>query len=69
MENKLVDKLNGIWQFLKDVKIELTKVTWSTRQELKESTIIVLISIVVLGFVIGVFDFAMSKFVDYVIHF
>ncbi len=44
-------------QFLNEVKLELKKVSWSTREELKDSTIVVLVSIVILGAFIGLFDF------------
>lgn len=67
MANKIVDSLNKIGQFLKDVKLELKKVSWSTRLELKDSTIIVLISVIILAVIIGVFDFFMSKLISVVI--
>ena len=61
MSNKIVDALGKIGQFLKEVRIELKKVSWSSREELKNSTIIVLVSITILAVVIGCFDFIMSK--------
>ena len=48
-------------QFLKEVRQELKKVAWPTRQELVAYTIVVLVSIVVLtSFVFGL-DFVVSK--------
>lgn len=67
MANKIVDGLNKIGQFLKEVRLELKKVSWSTKAELKESTRIVLISIAILAVIIGVFDFVMSKVISVVI--
>lgn len=67
MANKIVDFFTKIGKFLNEVKIELKKVSWSTREELKDSTIIVLISILILGAFIGAFDFFMSKVISMVI--
>lgn len=67
MANKIVDKFNKIGQFLKEVKLELGKVSWSTRIELKNSTIIVLVSVVIVAIIIGIFDFFMSKLISVVI--
>ena len=48
-------------QFLKEVRQELKKVAWPTRQELWAYTIVVLVSVVVLtSFVFGL-DYAFSK--------
>lgn len=68
MANKIVDALGKIGQFLKEVRLELKKVSWSSRSELKNSTIIVLISVAILAIVVGCFDFIMSKLIDIVIH-
>lgn len=67
MANKIVGALNRIGQFLKEVKLELKKVSWSTRQELKDSTAIVLISLAILAAIIGIFDFFMSKLISVLI--
>ena len=48
-------------QFVVEVVSELKKVSWSTRNELLESTWIVIISSTFLGVFIGVIDFALSK--------
>lgn len=68
MANKIVDALGKIGQFLKEVRLELRKVSWSSRSELKSSTIIVLVSVAILAAIIGCFDFIMSKLIDIVIH-
>jgi len=50
-------------QFLKEVRQELKKVNWPTRQELFAYTIVVLVSVIVLTtFVFGL-DFVFSKIV------
>jgi preprotein translocase subunit SecE len=53
--------LEKIKQFLKEVRYELTKVTWTTREELIYSTIIVIIVSIVLAVFIGVVDVALSN--------
>ena len=68
MANKIVDALGKIGQFLKEVKLELKKVSWSSPAELKSSTIVVLVAVAIISVIIGCFDFIMSKLVDMVIH-
>jgi preprotein translocase subunit SecE len=48
-------------QFLKDVRFELTKVTWTSREELIYSTIIVIVVSVVLAVFIGAVDLVLSN--------
>jgi len=48
-------------QFIKEVRSELTKVTWTTREELIYSTIIVIVVSIVLAIFIGVVDVALSN--------
>jgi preprotein translocase subunit SecE len=49
-----------IKQFFKEVRLELTKVTWTTREELIYSTIIVIVVSIVLAIFIGVVDVVLS---------
>jgi preprotein translocase subunit SecE len=53
--------LEKLKQFLKEVRYELTKVTWTTREELIYSTIIVIVVSIVLAVFIGVVDVALSN--------
>jgi preprotein translocase subunit SecE len=48
---------------LAEVRAELRKVAWPTRQEVINSTIIVLIAVTVLTSLIFGYDYASSKFV------
>jgi len=50
-----------IKQFLKEVRSELTKVTWTTREELMYSTIIVIVVSIVLAIFIGLVDVVLSN--------
>ena len=50
-------------EFVKEVRGELRKVAWPTRQETIRYTIIVLITVIVLTALIGVLDWLFSEFV------
>ena len=50
-----------IKQFLKEVKFELTKVTWTSKQELIYSTYIVIVVSIVLSIFIGIVDMMLSN--------
>lgn len=43
---------------------ELKKASWPTRKELKESTVIVIIGIALLGFYVGIVDFSLFQVVN-----
>jgi len=47
--------------FFKEVKIELTKVSWSTRQELVGSTVVVIVITSFTAVFIGLIDLFLSK--------
>ena len=53
----------GPRQYLGEVRGELRKVAWPTRHEVVNSTIIVLIAVIVMTTIIFGFDYASSKFV------
>lgn len=52
--------------FLKEVKVELGKVAWSTRQELLSSTVVVIVTTAIIAVFIGLIDLALSKFLSLV---
>jgi preprotein translocase subunit SecE len=52
---------NKIRNFLNEVKLELKKVSWSTREELISSTVVVLASVFFMAIFIGFCDFILSK--------
>lgn len=55
---------NKVTVFFKDVKLEMTKVSWPTKDELIGSTVIVLISLAILSAFIGICDLFLSKIVN-----
>jgi preprotein translocase subunit SecE len=42
--------------FLREVRNELRKVTWPTREELRKATIVIVVFVTLLGFLIGLMD-------------
>jgi len=52
-------------EFLQDVRGELSKVVWPTREEAFRMTRIVLITLIVSALVMGMISFLMSKFVEF----
>jgi preprotein translocase subunit SecE len=53
-------------RFLREVWIELQKVAWPTWAELKGSTAVVLVAVVLIAIFIGIVDFGLSKIVGIV---
>ena len=48
--------LQSITDYVRDVRVEMAKVTWPTRDELRESTIVVLVMVVIMTIFIGIVD-------------
>jgi preprotein translocase subunit SecE len=57
----MANKFSG---FFNDVKLEMGKVSWSTRDELIGSTIVVIVSLAVLSIFIGICDVVLSSAVN-----
>jgi preprotein translocase subunit SecE len=53
---KIVELLSALKTFLGEVKAELKKCTWPTRQELLGSTLVVVVSVLILGLFVGLSD-------------
>jgi len=57
----------NIGKFLGQVKTEMKKVVWPSRSELVSSTIVVIVSVIVLGIFIGICDLVLSKAINVLI--
>ena len=55
---------NKVAGFFNDIKLEMLKVSWPTKDELIGSTIIVMVSLGILSLFIGICDVALSKAVN-----
>jgi len=53
--------------FLSETRTELKKVTWPTREELRESTIVVIVSTFIVTIFVGVVDQIISRIVQLVL--
>jgi len=53
---KIGELVDALRTFLGEVKTELKKCTWPTRQELLGSTIVVVISVIIMGAFVGLSD-------------
>ena len=54
-------------RFLREVRIELKKVTWPSRKDTIYATIVVLISVFIFGFFLGIVDLGLSRLVRLVL--
>ena len=43
-------------EFIKEVRVEATKVSWPSRNELRDSTIVVIVTVLIVSVFIGVVD-------------
>jgi preprotein translocase subunit SecE len=57
---------NKVGTFFKDIRLEMGKVSWPTRDELIGSTVVVLVSLGILSLFIGVCDLVLSKIINIV---
>lgn len=53
--------LGKVKEYFKEVRLELKKITWPAKKELIASTIVVIIAIFIIAFILGVFDFSLSR--------
>ena len=61
---KLADKYFGSWiQFFREVKVELTKVTWPSKKQTIGSTAVVIVFVFVIAFFLGLVDIGLSNLI------
>lgn len=48
-------------EFVKDVRVEATKVSWPTRDELRDSTVVVIVTVLLVAAFIGIVDQALNR--------
>jgi len=58
---------NKALRFVNEVKTELKKVSWSTRDEIISSTTVVLISVALLAIFVGICDLIFSRTINLMI--
>jgi len=57
----------GLMKFLRDVRIELGKVTWPTRKDLMQSTLVVLVAVAIAAVYTFGLDTVFAKSVDVIL--
>lgn len=65
--SKLKQAVTGVQTFLGEVQVELKKCTWPTRPELLESTVVVIVAILILGAAVGFSDLVLNMILRLVI--
>lgn len=64
---KLKSYIDKGLQFLREVKVELKKVTWPTRKQTLGSTVVVLILVMIISLFLGVVDIGLSSVIRVVL--
>ena len=64
---KLRGYINKGLQFLREVKVELKKVTWPTRKQTLGSTVVVIILVMIISLFLGVVDIGLSSVIRVVL--
>ncbi|HXZ35194.1 MAG TPA: preprotein translocase subunit SecE [Thermodesulfobacteriota bacterium] len=60
---KIKEFMRTAQQFFREVRVELKKVTWPTRKETIASTSVVLITVFLVAFYLGVVDLGLSRLI------
>ncbi|MBW2219338.1 MAG: preprotein translocase subunit SecE [Deltaproteobacteria bacterium] len=71
-----MSKSTGKWQghventlqFFREVKIELKKVTWPSRNQTIGSTVVVIMLVIIISLFLGLVDISLSNLVRVVLH-
>jgi len=62
-----MEKIKEYWQiirqFFREVRVELKKVTWPTRKETVASTSVVLVTVIIISFFLGLVDLGLSRLI------
>ena len=66
---KLADVGKGFRGFVTEVQVELKKCAWPSRSELFESTVMVIVTSLILGFFVGFSDAGLIKILDVLLTF
>jgi preprotein translocase subunit SecE len=55
-------------KFLRDVRVEMGKVSWPTRSDLLQSTLVVIVAVVIAAVYTAGLDTIFSRIVDFIVH-
>lgn len=63
----LLSRDNAIFRYLKETRAELFKVSWPTRREATNLTLIVMAVTVFMAIVLGIMDYAFSQLIAVIV--
>ena len=66
--NKLSQGVGSLKTFFQEVKVELLKCAWPTRKELFGQSLVVIISVIILGAFVGLCDLVNMGLLRFIIH-
>jgi preprotein translocase SecE subunit len=66
--NKLTQGVGNLKAFFEEVKVELLKCAWPTRKELFGQSLVVIISVIILGAFVGLCDLVNMGLLRFIIH-
>jgi len=66
---KLVRPFVNVWEFLQDVRHELERVVWPSHEDTWTFTVIVLITIVIVGIWVGALDWIFARIMGALMNF
>ena len=66
--NKLTQSAGNLKTFLEEVKVELVKCSWPTRKELFGQSVVVIVSVIILGAFVGLCDVVNMGLLNFIIH-
>ncbi len=65
--SKMQEAVGGVKTFIEDVRTELKKCSWPTRPELFESTVVVIVSVLLVGIYVGTCDVLLNGFLRFIV--
>ncbi len=65
--NKLAEGIGNLKTFLNEVKVELLKCSWPSRKELFGQSVVVIVSVIILGTFVGICDLVNMGFLKFII--
>jgi preprotein translocase subunit SecE len=61
LKDRTTGAIDTVSQFLREVRVELSKVTWPTRKDTLASTSVVLVIVILIAAFLGLVDLGLSK--------
>ena len=65
--NKLMQSIGNLKGFIGEVKVELLKCSWPSRKELFGSSVVVIVSVIILGAFVGACDVVNMNLLKFII--